>query len=128
MNAYQTRIIFSDETINYTLRNWLPLNSKNHKEYSAIETEAERIRYLEKILTANILSMAKGLDITLEQKIECQITYCSDMRLIKHKGVKMTAFSVCFSSNIILPQYIGLGKGSSHGYGVLRLYDNNKNN
>lgn len=128
INAYQTRILFSENKLSYTLRNWLPLNSKNSSEYMAMDSYEERIVYLEKILVGNILSFAKGLNLRIENQINCKITNCSDPKLIKHKGVRMMGFQVEFQINLVLPQYIGLGKASSHGYGILRIKRQTNNN
>ncbi|MCB0573045.1 MAG: hypothetical protein KDC61_00560, partial [Saprospiraceae bacterium] len=43
-----------------------------------------------------------------------------DERWIGYKGVKVLAFSLEFSCNVALPDYIGLGKGCSSGWGVLK--------
>jgi CRISPR/Cas system endoribonuclease Cas6 (RAMP superfamily) len=42
------------------------------------------------------------------------------MKLLSFKGKEMPGFSLDFNSNVILPPYIGLGKGSSIGFGVVK--------
>lgn len=103
----------------YTLRRWLPLNSDNYKRYCETEGLTERVRLLEGILKANILSMAKGLGVTVEHEIDATITSLSDPYLLKNKGVRLMAFDLEFRSNFSLPDFAGLGKNASIGYGVV---------
>jgi len=103
----------------YTLRKWLPLNSDNYAEYQSIDGLKERYAMLEKIIVGNILSFAKGLNITLDKQITCSITEIEEKSPLRYKGVKFAAFDVCFKSNVSLPNFIGLGKGVSHGFGMI---------
>lgn len=107
------------EDFHYSLRRWLPLNSDNYRRYQAAEGLSDRIALLEGILRGNILSMAKGLGITVEHEITVTITTLSAPRLLKNKGVKLMAFDLEFKSNFTLPDFAGLGKNASIGYGVV---------
>ena len=42
------------------------------------------------------------------------------INIAKFKDVKMTAYDLRFTCNVSLPNYIGLGKGVSHGFGTIR--------
>jgi hypothetical protein len=45
--------------------------------------------------------------------------------MMKYKGISFAAFDVLFKTNVSLPNYTGLGKGVSHGFGtVVRMYNN----
>ncbi len=103
----------------YRIKNWLPLNSKNFKTYIEEDSLAEKMKMLEKILIGNMLSFLKGLDIHIEDQITCSITSLSNSRLIKYKGVKKMAFDAEFKTNMSLPNFIGLGKDASVGFGVV---------
>jgi hypothetical protein len=103
----------------YYLRKWLPLNQGYYSEYQKLEGIAEKCQSLERILTGNILSLGKGLGIHFDKEIKCKITEIIDSKLIRHKNVKMQAFDIVFKSNVSLPDYIGLGKGASTGFGVV---------
>ena len=111
----------TSQPISYRLKNWLPLNSDNYREYMAMDNMASRLRKLEDILTANILSMLKGesIGIHLDQQLTVEITDIKKQQLIHYKGIKMMAFDVEFRANIVIPDYIGLGKSSSVGFGVI---------
>lgn len=117
-----------DSTFRYHLRSWLPLNSANYEEYKTIDEMTSRITFLENILVGNLLSFAKGMGIDIKEQIHCKLLTIDEPRLVKVKGVKMMAFDAEFKTNLSLPDYMGLGKHVSIGYGtVVRKYeDNNK--
>lgn len=103
----------------YSLRNWIALSQKNYAHYRDMASEADRLRFLERILTGNILSMATGLGWQVESTIELAITRLRRVRTLPYKGQKVLAFSLDFRCNVALPRYVGLGKGSSQGFGVV---------
>lgn len=108
------------ETYKYNLWRWLALNEKNYKKYKSIDNEIEKINLLEKILIGNILSFAKGIGWDIKNEIKIRINNIKKTRDIKYKDVHLMALDVDFMSNAQLPDYIGLGKGVSHGYGVIK--------
>jgi hypothetical protein len=104
----------------YTLVNWLGLNSVNNQKFENIQGIKDKIDFLENLLKANILSFAKGLDWTIEENISVSIVEVKDQRIIRFKGVPLNAFDLIFETNVKLPLFIGLGKSVSHGYGMLK--------
>lgn len=119
VKANQHLIQTWDSSFTYYLRKWLPLNQENYAEYQKLEGVADKCIFLERIITSNILSMGKGLGIHFENEIKTKITEIADTTLIRYKNVKMMAFDVEFKTNVSLPDYIGLGKGASTGFGMV---------
>lgn len=115
-----------DTMFSYRLTNWLPLNAENYKKYMETSSLVERYKILEKILIGNLLSFAKGTHIHLDKEVICQLTQVSEPHIKTYKQVKLMSFNVSFNSNISLPHYVGIGKGSSLGYGVV-FKQNNEN-
>lgn len=109
----------TDNKTKYHLSRWLPLNKTNYEAFRGIDALAGRISFLEKILCANILSMAKGIGLQVEGTISCTINRMSEPRLLMSKNVKMMAFDVDFCTNISLDNFIGLGKHVSTGFGII---------
>ena len=126
IDAKRTILQVWDSDFRYTLRKWLPLSSENYREYSQLEGISERCDFLQRILVGNILSFCKGVDVTIESEIKCVITDIMDTHSYLYKGVKMQGFDVEFKTNISLPDYVGLGKGVSLGFGMVK--SENKNN
>lgn len=108
-----------DDAFKYHLRRWLPLNSENYKTYRTLETEVERIELLERLLTANLMSYLKGMGIWIEQKLSCKILKLSPPFLVKNKEISLMSFDIDFKTNLSLPNYIGVGKNSSLGFGTI---------
>ena len=130
VRAHKTLVQVWDSVFTYHLRKWLPLNQENYRRYEALDSIVERYAFLERLLTGNILSFAKNMGVYLDKQVECKITSADEPRIVNYKGVKMMSFDVEFKSNVSLPDYIGLGKGVSLGFGmVVRKYDKkNENN
>ena len=128
INANQTLVQIWDTMFTYHLRKWLPLNQENYEKYVAMDSIADRYAMLERLLTGNILSFAKGLGIHFENRMECRITAAEKPYIIPYKGVKMMSFDAEFKINVSLPDFVGLGKGVSLGRGtVVRRYERKDN-
>lgn len=108
-----------DKMFPYQIRNWLALNAENYKKYKQLSGMADRIQMLEKLLVGNILSFAKGVEWQIEKPVKVQIQELRGEKMVHYKGVPLMAFDVNFSSNVFLPNFLGLGKSASHGFGVV---------
>lgn len=108
-----------DTLFSYKLKDWLALNEKNYPEYLGLEGIVEKITFLEKILTGNLLSFAKGIQWTVDKGIEVKLLNLPTFKPVKHKGQSLLSFDVEFKTNVFLPPDIGLGKGASVGFGTV---------
>jgi Cas6b C-terminal domain/Cas6b N-terminal domain len=113
--------VWEDQTFRYRLHNWQALNTENYLEYKDLNSLSKRIAFLDKVLASNILSFARGVDWEVPRHFDIQIDHVISEKWVPYKGVKVLAFSVEFTGNISLPEWIGLGKGGSTGWGVVRL-------
>jgi len=98
---------------------WLALNEKNYEKYQGLENWAEKKRFLAKILVGNIISMSKGLGYTVPEPIKADISKIREVRT-SLKGTPMLGFLGTFSVNFSIPDYFGLGKSVSRGFGTVR--------
>lgn len=112
--------VISDDPKFYELSTYLPFNETNKEVYGSLVALTDRICKLEDIITANILSMLKGLGTQIEQQIEVAVTDMKYPFTTKYKGVEFDAFNLRFVSNILLPDHIGLGRSPSVGFGTLK--------
>ncbi len=108
-----------DKNFNYSLYNWLALNEKNYHKYNSMANEIDRLEMLERILIGNILAFAKGINWHIDKEIKVRIRAIKRTKQLKYKNTHLLAFHIDFSSNVFLPNHIGLGKGASHGKGVV---------
>ena len=113
-----------DKSFDYTIINWQALNEKNYPAYIKMVSFEEKAQLLQRVLTGNILSFAKGLDWHIDQPIKIQIHEIRNEQLRKMKGIHVGALDVAFSCNVFLPNFIGLGKGVSMGFGIVKQVKN----
>lgn len=117
-----------DTMFRFKIRDWLALNQKNYMLYRAIETDEDKKLFLEGILKGNILSMAKGLEWHVDKEIKLVIHKIERSKTLKYRDAEMMGFDVVFSSNVSLPNWIGMGKGSSIGFGIIQQLGNKNQN
>lgn len=109
-----------NDLFKYKISGWLPFNSENFSRYMNLDSMVEKTQMLEGILAANILSMLKGLGKYVDSEVKCMISDIRSSRIYHYKNVKMQGFDVVFLSNVFIPDFFGLGKGTSLGFGVVR--------
>lgn len=106
-----------DDYIEYEfLTPWIALSQKNVNRYND-SNNIKKEEILKKILIGNIISMCKGLNYTVEEKINCWINL--EEREVNLKGIKHKAFIGKFKVNFKIPSYLGLGKAVSKGFGSI---------
>jgi len=111
---------YSDEIFMYEFTSpWIGLNQKNFRKYNDAGND-EKNQMLKRIMTGNILSMAKYLDCWLSQDQKIKIDIKLKKKEVNLKGKSMTAFNGIFKTNFLIPDYLGIGKSVSRGFGGVR--------
>lgn len=123
--SYRDVIQVCDTKFMYSIKGWLPFNEDNYSRYQGLTDLVGKLFFLENILKGNILSIGKGIGVFFDSPIECNITQISDSKITQYKGVTRTMFDVTFLSNVHIPNYFGVGKGVSVGYGTIMKIDDN---
>ncbi len=95
---------------------WLALDEDNYKRYRKRNPE-ERQKQLESILVGNIISMSKGLEYVITDKIVAKVDVHEVQTSLK--GTPMLGFLGEFSINFEIPDYWGIGKSVSRGFGTV---------
>lgn len=109
---------YTEDYIEYEfLTPWIALNQKNSLEYLK-SNSVEREEILKRILIGNIISMSKGLGYTVNEKVDCYINLKE--KEVRLKGIKHIAFTGKFKINFNIPDYLGIGKGVSKGFGTVK--------
>ena len=114
-----TDVSLLDAPKSYRILNWLPLNSDNYKQFQVIESFSDKVTFLEEKLVGNLLSFLKGVGIIIDKELKVSITNVTAQRAATYKNVKLMAFDIEFKSNLNIPQYIGIGKNASVGFGIV---------
>jgi len=110
----------SQKFINYKFSSpWMALNEDNYKKYNKMNKFEQQL-FLKKILRGNLLTLSKGLEYTIPNLEDIKIEgYFKSMR-INFKNQKMLCFTGSFTTNFYIPDYLGLGKQSARGFGVIQ--------
>jgi hypothetical protein len=107
-----------DELSTFKFANyWMALNSDNYKEYLSLGEEEQKAK-LNRVLRNNILSFFKGVDVWIVEKIMVKGNFSP--RSSNFKDNKMMVFEGDFVANVSLPDFIGIGKSVSRGFGVVK--------
>ncbi len=97
---------------------WLGLNQSNYQKYVNSKNWKEKKEILNKVLVGNLLSMSKGLGIVVNKRLFAKTHF--EEKIVEYKGVKMNAFVGEFKIHYDIPDYFGLGKGVSQGFGCVK--------
>lgn len=98
---------------------WLALNEKNYEKYQKYGSWQKRKELLESILIGNLLSISKSIGYTVTEPIRGEIKNIKEVP-IKLKDIPMIGFLGNFSVNFEIPDYWGLGKSVSRGFGTVK--------
>lgn len=97
---------------------WLALNEKNYQQYLRSGNNYQRKKLLEKVIIGNIISMAKGLNFTVPGPLYGKLENYQEIET-SLKGMPMLGFYSIFSVNFQIPEYWGIGKSVSRGFGTI---------
>lgn len=129
-NICETSVPFglTDKILRYTFATtWIGLNEDNYENYLSLKHEQSKTySLLERILIGNILSMSKSLGYVVKDKIRLKADLRENATVMVKDDVELTAFHGEFETNFMIPEFWGLGKFSSRGYGTVRQNNGSK--
>ena len=96
---------------------WLALSQDNYARFQNAARE-ERRELLRKILVGNILSASKGLGYVAKEHIRLEVGRMQD-EICLLKGTKVTGIRGEFTATFAIPDFMGLGKSVSRGFGAV---------
>ncbi len=97
---------------------WMALNQQNHQAYLTM-TPDEKQQKLKGVLTNNMLAFFKSVGHHEKERIMVNLQL-KEPRLAGFKNQRLLTFMGSFVTNVKLPDYIGLGKSVSRGYGTIK--------
>jgi len=97
---------------------WLALNENNYEKYQKFGSWEKRKGLLESILIGNLLSISKSLGYTVNEPISAEIKNFKEVQT-RLKDIPMIGFLGTFSVNFEIPDYLGIGKSVSRGFGTI---------
>lgn len=115
------KVGYSEELQEYRFETlWMGLNQKNFSEYRALEDQEDKNKLLNRLIIGNILGFYSNIKLQLKPEERLFAKVDIQEKTTKFKGNDMLAFSGSFVVNAHLPNYIGLGKSVSRGFGVVK--------
>ncbi len=96
---------------------WLALNEKNYSNFNNMHPK-EQILCLHKILVGNILSISKYLEYVVLEQINIKTKL--KPKKVYSKGIPFVGFEGEFQANFNIPDYFGIGKSVSRGFGTVK--------
>lgn len=125
LDVKQFNLAVLDTPCCYHIRQWLGLNEENYLTFCRLTDLAEKTALLERVLQNQVVALFHQLDVRPDRPIEARILELKNQRWVDYKGVKVLAFSLEMEANVFLPDFLGLGKGASAGWGILRQVKKN---
>jgi len=95
---------------------WMALNQENYRVYMESEQQGKN-SILKKILIGNVLSVSKMMNYIVEEEIKVFIKL--NPLKVNFKNNEMLAFSGEFLINFKIPDFLGIGKSVSRGFGTV---------
>jgi hypothetical protein len=119
INEQEFEVVPQRVMYNYRfLTPWFALNQKNYARFIAMKDFREKKLFLNSILIGNLLSMCKGLGIIVNVKLNVR-SHLNEER-IEFKNIPFIGFMGEFTVNFRIPDFFGIGKNVSHGYGTVK--------
>lgn len=100
------------------IKPWLALNKKNYDEYIRCGHHRKKEQFLKNILAGNLISISKSLGYIVDQQIVVESLALKELEVFL-KGTPMIGFLGTFSVNFEIPDYWGIGKSVSRGFGTV---------
>jgi hypothetical protein len=101
---------------------WMALNERNFERYQMSGDPERRRDLLRRVLTGNLLSMSKGLGYTVRDRISVDFERIWE-KPVRLKGTPMVGFKGSFAANFRIPNFWGIGKSTSRGFGAIQRVD-----
>lgn len=118
-NIHQTRceLTVNQQLYNYSFETlWMALNQDNHRKYMHLDVKQKK-EFLNRQLQNNILSFYKGVSFRVDDNIMGIVQL--EEKQTKFKDQQMLVFSGMFTTNAYLPEWVGIGKAVSRGFGAV---------
>jgi len=106
------------EPVTYEFQtSWLALNQQNARKFYDLKGKPERDCFMQKLLLRNLVSLAKSLDYSPALPIACEPRVRFKRERIDRENVMV--FYGKFRTNLVIPDYLGIGQSLSLGYGTV---------
>lgn len=109
-----------DEDFKYNIHNWIALNQDNYRAYQNLGSLVERMMFLEQLLDKHLRIFMEATSAGEPVPLKVKLQEIKGDKHIEYKGVFHLTFSLNFTCNLSIPNFVGLGKGVSVGFGIVK--------
>lgn len=110
----------SSKKYTYSLFSYTPFRPDAHRDYQLKESFDEKKKQLAAHLAFHLSELAHRISNTLHQPLRVEAIKVRKEKKACLGGVPQTSFDLQFSTNLFIPEFLGLGQGASMGLGVIR--------
>lgn len=121
-------IMPTEELIQYDMvGNWIPFNDKNYEISKTLKDWKEKKIFVNNILRDNIISLCKGYGLYVDKHKHTIYVHSRLKETRSMYKVLRPSFIGEFRTNMIIPDFFGIGEKVSAGFGVIkRRWGNNR--
>jgi len=98
---------------------WMALNQENYKDYNKLNT-FQRSQRLKTILKNNLKTLSKAFNYWIPEVDKLNVDGWFKPLEVNFHNQPMQCFTGDFTTNFFIPEFLGLGKQSARGFGVVR--------
>jgi len=126
LNLRYHRLQSWEATFLYNVHNYMPFNQENYAVCKKLGTEKRKLKFLEECLHSHLAIIVSELNADMPIELVSEIVQIKSEKYIEYKGVFHQTYSLNFKTNISLPNFIGIGKGVSLGFGIVKKLGNER--
>jgi hypothetical protein len=107
-------------TFKYSVLNYMALNQDHYKEYKALTGMVEKVSYIENMLKKHLALLMQELNAHEAVPFEVKLLNIKSEKFIEYKDVFHLTFNIEIVTNLDIPEFAGIGKGVSVGFGIVK--------
>lgn len=109
----------------YRLNKWLPFSPANYEKWCNTGPLTQKAELLDRVLWGHLHHCLEGVNATVDRDALKLYVRTIDMQSFKMCfGINKLALDITFSTNLILPDELGLGQGITIGFGKVQQIKN----
>lgn len=97
---------------------WMGLNQENYRKYKKLKWNERRF-FLENILRGNMKSLSKAFGYFIPDFDNYYVQTDLKSTIRNFKNSRMICFNGKFTTNFLIPDYLGIGKQTARGFGTV---------
>ena len=109
------------KTHSYLLFGYTPFRSQAYNTYQQTRSLAEKNELLAKHLADHLQTLAVRLAFPRKCVLQLNSLRIRKEKRVRIGGILQLSFDLEFTTNLFIPEYLGLGRGAAQGLGVIRL-------